>query len=302
MEKTVSPHIALRKKVNTFSIAIGCVLFFHSLNLSRADILYVSERDANIIRRYDLNTGADLGVFASTGLAGPAGLAFDSFGNLFVANSLNGTISKITAAGVVSTFASASFAYGLAIDGVNNVYASTPVSGLITKFTPSGVGSTFHNGGGTGQPIGLAFDSGGNLYGGGNSGSILKYAANGTIASHISGAGGFGLAFDANGNLFSSNPSNDTIGKISPEGAISTFATGLNDPYGLAFDSAGNLFVGEIGSSIIRKFTPEGNSSVFANSGPVPLFLAVQIVPEPACAAFLGLALTSLLFLHRRKI
>ncbi len=65
-----------------------------------ADTIYVSYSGDNTIRKFDSFTGADLGVFASTGLNQPQGLAFDSTGNLFVANYGNNTIMKFTSDGV----------------------------------------------------------------------------------------------------------------------------------------------------------------------------------------------------------
>jgi sugar lactone lactonase YvrE len=75
-----------------------------------------------------------------------------------------------------------------------------------------------------------------------------------------------GVAFDSGGNLFAS----DAVGvgriiKITPAGAQSTFASGLNFPVGLAFDSAGNLFEADNFSGTIFKFTPP-----FTDSGNVP--------------------------------
>src|SRR5436309_2231640 len=52
-----------------------------------------------------------------------------------------------------------------------------------------------------------------------------------------------GLAFDSTGNLNVSTTGNNTIVKFTSDGVASLFAsTGLNDPYDLAFDSAGNLY------------------------------------------------------------
>src|SRR2546430_1764071 len=50
-----------------------------------------------------------------------------------------------------------------------------------------------------------------------------------------------GLAFDTGSNLYVANLSNNTVSKITPGGVVSTFATVGAAPYGLAFDLAGNL-------------------------------------------------------------
>ncbi len=75
-----------------------------------------------------------------------------------------------------------------------------------------------------------------------------------------------GLAFDSSGNLFVSietfsDPGADSIVYFTPMGVKSTFATGLTIPRGLAFDSSGNLFVAEanaIPDGDILKFPPGG--------------------------------------------
>jgi DNA-binding beta-propeller fold protein YncE len=92
-----------------------------------------------------------------------------------------------------------------------------------------------------------------------------------------------GLAFDSNGNLFVSietfigGPGADSVVYFSPTGVKSTFVTGLTFPRGLAFDSLGNLFVAEanaIPNGDILKFPPGGGSpTVFATGFGRPEFL-----------------------------
>ena len=91
-----------------------------------------------------------------------------------------------------------------------------------------------------------------------------------------------GLAFDSSGNLFVSietfsDPGTDSIVYFTPNGVKSTFATGLTFPRGLAFDSSGNLFVAEanaIPDGDILKFPPGGGSpTVFASGFGRPEFL-----------------------------
>ena len=57
-----------------FAIQLASILIPAS---ARAVILYVSNGGNNTIERFDTTTGADLGIFASTGLNIPEGLAFD---------------------------------------------------------------------------------------------------------------------------------------------------------------------------------------------------------------------------------
>src|SRR6266487_1389453 len=104
-------------------------------------------------------------VFAS-GLTSPFAMAFDSGGNLFVAdggneNAGSGAVYKFTPNGVRSTFASGLFEpQGLAFDRAGNLFVA--VFGGVYKFTPTGLRTTFASG--LTHPFALAFDSGGNLF------------------------------------------------------------------------------------------------------------------------------------------
>jgi hypothetical protein len=255
-------------------------------------------------------------IFAS-GLSRPRGVAFDHFGNLFVAtNTLDpnsghftGAILKIAPDGTQTTFANVNgpsndfFLSGLAFDQSGNVYVmalddTVPVApSTIYKFVPDGGQSTF--GSVPGQGIALAFDSAGNLFAADFvDQTIYKFTPDGAMSIFVGPSafdpvsGPAGLAFDRFGNLFVStegDPGNNTILEFTPSGMESTFATGLVAPRGLAFDRSGNLFVAEIiqtGPGDILKFTPNGVGTVFASGiGPGgnggPEFLAVQLLPTP---------------------
>jgi sugar lactone lactonase YvrE len=232
----------------------------------------------------------------ASGLLFPRGLAFDSIGNLFAAETLEpdnhdiGRVLKFNLRNKVSTFGSAAkfFFEGLAIDIAGNVYVmanddNSPVgASTIFKFTPSGERIVF--GSIPGQGWGLAFDSAGYyLYAAdGGDQRIYKFAPNGTSTvfvgpdAFLPGENPVGLAFDSNSNLFVSietftDPGADSIVYFSPMGVKSTFATGLTTPRGLAFNSSGNLFVAEVNQpelgqpGDILKFAPDGTHTVFAS-------------------------------------
>jgi sugar lactone lactonase YvrE len=133
------------------------------------------------------------------------GLAFDSAGNLFAADSFDATIYKFARDGTQSIFAGPSaftgFAVpvGLAFDRFGNLFVSTegnfppdPLENAILKFTPEGVESTFATG--LNNPRGLAFGSGGNLFVAETplfaGGDILKITPGGHKKVFASGIGG----------------------------------------------------------------------------------------------------------------
>jgi DNA-binding beta-propeller fold protein YncE len=87
--------------------------------------------------------GGAVSTFA-TGFNIATGLAFDSSGNLYVANSTNnndtsGYISKVTSGGVVSTFATGfNHPQGLAFDGSGNLYAGEYYTGTVSRVGQGG--------------------------------------------------------------------------------------------------------------------------------------------------------------------
>ena len=115
----------------------------------------------------------------------------------------------------------------------------------------------------------LAFDRSGNLFlEGNNTGTIFKYAPDGTRTTFASAtketAINGPLTVDANGDVFACG-NVTTILKFTPGGAKSTFATGVGTfwPNALAVDAAGNLFVAATHDAIF-KFAPDGTKSTFA--------------------------------------
>jgi DNA-binding beta-propeller fold protein YncE len=96
-------------------------------------------------------------VFASTGLLSPSGIAFDTAGNLYVANAGSDTIEKLTPGGVGTLFFSFSNGepLGLAFDAAGNLYASLGPANTIEVITPGGVGSVFATN--VGDPFAVAF-------------------------------------------------------------------------------------------------------------------------------------------------
>jgi sugar lactone lactonase YvrE len=213
--------------------------------------------------------GSADGTAAEALFNSPQALAADISGNVYVADTNNHQIRKITPAGVVTTFAgstargaadgtgvAAQFAWpaGVAVDASGNVYVAD-FNHKIRKITPLGVVTT--------------------LAGSGTAGS-----ADGTGAAAQFNTPG-GIAVDANGNLYVADIANNMIRKITPDLVVTTLAgsttpgfvddTGtsarFNSPWGVAVDAGGNVYVTDNGNNVIRKITPVGLVTTFAGSG-----------------------------------
>ena len=208
----------------------------------------------------------------------PSKVAFDASGNLYISDTFNYRVRKITPANVISTVAgNGSIAFGG--DGGPGTAASLD------------------------EPIGLAIDGRGNLYIGDRlNHRVRKVAPDGTISTvagngndTFDGDGGpataaslkapEGVAVDAAGNLFIADRDNYRIRKVTPEGIITTFAgngqrgfsgdggqaqaAALNRPSDLAFDAQGDLFVADTDNQRIRVITPDGIIRTVAGNGKV---------------------------------
>jgi sugar lactone lactonase YvrE len=257
--------------------------------------------------------GSADGTGSAARFSTPLGVAVDSAGNLYVADTINRTIRKITAAGVVTTLAglagtpgsadgtgsAARFDYpnGVAVDSAGNLYVADSFNSTIRKVTAGGVVSTLAglaaapgSADGTGSaarfanPRGVAVDSTGNLYVADSFNSTIRKVTSGGVVTTMAGFAGasgsadgtgraarfnspFGVAVDSAGNVYVADPNNQTIRKITSDGVVKTLAgfagaTGsadgtasvarFNYPFGVAVDSAGNVYVGDTSNHTIR--------------------------------------------------
>jgi DNA-binding beta-propeller fold protein YncE len=183
---------------------------------------------------------------------------------IYVSNYETSTISRVTEAGVVTTFATVDQKpYGMAFATNGDlIVVCAQFSNRLKRITPAGVVSTAFELPNYFDGTALAFDPTGALFIASQGGFGVRKLA-GTLQPFASGiALPFGLAFDAEGNLFVSDMNTATIRKVSRSGTIATFAQNVPSAHGLAFDAAGNLYAGS--SAIVLKFTPAGVRATFA--------------------------------------
>ena len=212
------------KVLRNLFLSLGVI--FALATTAHAQNLYVTAQVPPSHAILEFTPNGTQSTYAS-GLLFPRGLAFDSIGNLFAAETLEpdnheiGRVLKFNLRNHVSTVGSATkfFFGGLAVDVAGNTYVmatddkSPTAAGTIFKFTPCGERIVFGSVPGAPddpqQNWGLAFDSAGNLYAAaGGAQTIYKFAPNGARSVFV-GPSAFdpgeypaGLAYDSSGNLF----------------------------------------------------------------------------------------------------
>ncbi|MEO0340877.1 MAG: SMP-30/gluconolactonase/LRE family protein [Bacteroidota bacterium] len=120
---------------------------------------------------------------------------------------------------------------------------------------------------------GIVVDPDGNIYSAdfglassGNGGSIYKITPEGAVSVFATGFDEpSGNTLGPDGNIYQSDFSSGRISRVSSDGNISIYANGMSGPVGLTFDASGNLYVANCLNNTIRKVTPEGQITTFAS-------------------------------------
>ena len=259
------------------------------LTLDAAGNLYFADTGNHRIRKVALDgtitTVAGNGNEGFFGDGGPAllaqldtprGVAVDAAGNLYIADTANARVRKVSASGVITTIA-----------GTGNASYSGDGG-------PAAQAELY-------DPRQLAIDTAGNLYVVDRSNQrIRKIATDGTITTVAGngkqaylGDGGLataaslyvpdGVAVDAAGNMYICESQSATIRKVTADGIIHTLVgTGkfgfggdggpailaqLNDPQAVAADAAGNVYVADEDNQRIRMVTPDGIINTITGNG-----------------------------------
>ena len=244
--------------------------------------VYIADNLNNKVRK--ITTSGIVSTFAGSGTIGsadglgtlasfnkPSGIAVDVSGNIYVADTFNNKIRKITPSGLVSTLAgigtvglvngsaaTASFRFptGVAVDAAGVVYVADASNLVIRKITTAGIVSTL---------------AGSGIYG----------FADGTAAA-ASFKNPTGIAVDASGNnIYVADFGDHRIRKITSAGVVITFAgdgtagaingsatnANFSSPYGVAVDLLNNVYVTDNYTCNIRKISATGIVSKIAGVG-----------------------------------
>lgn len=261
------------------------VLYDGQGNIYAADLFHGDVR--RIDRSGNINPVAGTDTLGVTGDGGPAtraqlddpmGIARDSAGNLYIADSLNNLLRRVTPAGVISTFAgggstgvvnngdgmaatsaSLSDPERVAVDPSGNVYIADVNHNRVRKVDTSGTISTYAGNG------------------------SFTYAGDGGPATSASFAGVGGMAWTSDAALLIADTYNNRVRRVDQSGAISTVAgngssfdsgdgsaatgAGVDNPVDVAVDQAGGYWIAEANGGAVRHVDSTGIISAVAVPG-----------------------------------
>ena len=278
------------------------------------------------------SSGSGNGTGSAARFSSPRGVTVDSSGNVFVADTANNILRKVTSGGVVTTLAGSSsssssgssdgtgsaarfFApIGVTVDASGNLYVADTANNILRKVTSGGVVSTLAglaglagssgSSDGTGgaaqfsSPYGVSVDGSGSIYVADLGNNLIRKVTSAGVVSTFAGSRSnqgssdglgstarfynpLGVAVDASGNVYVADLSNHTIRKVTSAGVVSTLAglagssgssggTGsaarFNSPQSVAVDASGNVYVADTGNHTIRKVTSAGVVTTLAGS------------------------------------
>jgi NHL repeat len=321
----------------------GAARFFgpEAVTLDAAGTVFVVDTNSSTIRSISplglvktvagAKPGYIDGVGASAQFNYPQGIAADGAGNLYVADTANQLIRKISSTGAVTTLAgtvgvggavdgtgtAAKFAYpqGLATDSAGNIYVADSGAATIRKVTPVGVVTTLAGSpgvtgtaDGTGaaarfnHPDAVVVDATGNVFVADTENDTIRMVTPAGVVTTLAGTAGtagwvdgtgaaaqfdhpHSLAVDSNDNVFVADTFSNSIRMVTPAGVVTTIAghaytTGFADdngmaalfsnPWGIAIDNAGTLYVSDFSNDTVRKIDVAATVTTLAGNAPHP--------------------------------
>ncbi len=331
----------MRRKIKSWSKRFLCIILsLVILNTGLPQYTALAAEDYEVTTIAGISSpgfGGDNGPASLAGLNAPSGVAVDNQGNLYIADTLNSRVRKVTADGIITTVAgngTAGYAgdgysakeaelndpRGIVLDSQGNLYIADSKNYVVRKVTTDGVISTiagiagsYGHSGDEGlaveamlkQPFGLAVDSQDNLYIADIQDQVIRKVTTDGKISTVAGQSGIvgytgdggpatdaqfhnptGVVVDNQNNLYIADMDNNVIRKVTASGVISTIAGqfGTNGyggdggpatqglirgPSGVALDTYGNLYIIEFYNNVLRKVTPEGIISTVVGNFPI---------------------------------
>ncbi len=273
----------------------GSVALPFAVSLDASGNLYIADTFNNRVRRVDaltgimtsvagtgnLGWGGDGGLATAAELAGPNSVAVDSYGNLFIADTLGNRIRRVDAkTGIITTVAGDKDGYfgfkgddgpatsalletpkGVSIDGSGNIFIADTYNNRIRRVdAKTGIITTVA---GNGQQT---------------------YSGDGGPATSAALSRPLEVAVDSVGNIFIGDTDNNRVRKVeAATNIISTFAgtgqdafggdggqarlAGVSSPSQVSFDTAGNTYLADAGNQRIRRIDKSGVIATVAGNG-----------------------------------
>jgi uncharacterized protein (TIGR03437 family) len=212
--------------------------------------------------------GGDGGLATAAQLDSPSGIAVDSNGNWYIADTSNSRIRMVTPAGVISTFAGGAGQLnaprGIAIDASNILYIADTGNNDVLEITPAGAITTIASQ--LNNPVSVTVDRQESVYiaDSGNN-RIVRVAADGTASTFANIIGPLVVAVDTAGNVYVADASQ--IWSVASDGTAGSLVKGLTSPSGMAIESDGTLMIADTGANVIRRLSPSAVMSTIAGTG-----------------------------------
>jgi YVTN family beta-propeller protein len=251
----------------------AALVYPEALAIDKSGNFYIADYAGNRVRKV---SGGKISTVAGTGVSGysgdygpgtsamlyaPQGVAVDSTGNVFIADTFNGRIRKVNTAGTISPFATnVNFRdlLQMAMDSTNNLYVADDGACVVWKITPAAVVSIV---------AGVL--------------NTCGYNGDGIAATAAQLNGPSSVAVDPSGNLLLVDYRNNRVRQVNTSGLIGTIAgdgtcnyTGDGGsataaelcPWGMAVAKSGTIYVSDTNFGRIRKISG-GTITTFAGAG-----------------------------------
>jgi sugar lactone lactonase YvrE len=153
----------------------------------------------------------------------------------------------------------------VAVDSQHNIYIADSGNNSIRKITPGGIIQTaaIQLAAALNDPEYVATDSQDSLYiADAGNGRVLKVSSSGLVSTVMLVAQPSAVTVDGSGNVYVSEPKR--VSRVTPGGAITTVLDGLNSPRGVAITATGDVLVADSGASVVRKLSSSGLLSTIA--------------------------------------
>jgi uncharacterized protein (TIGR03437 family) len=263
-----------------------------NLVVDAADNVYVTDFGAHRIYRFA--SDGKFSIVAGTGEAGyngdgfantcalnaPAGLAVDSKGVLYFADSQNHLIRNLTL-GIVTTIVKdpqVRWPTGIAIDQNPGIYMSSSADGSGGVFLQQGLGAVSSMPAllSLKKPRDLALDAAGRLYIADghhvwrldSAGGLKVIAGSGNSENESQLLGPIGVSTDDAGNVYIAEESRRRIRKLDAGGRLTTLVgSGLSDPVSVAVNHRGDLWIADYSGNSVYRAQPDAKLVLAAGTG-----------------------------------